>query len=256
VFGEVFDALFQARRAGLAALDGGWRLSNQLLKWLAGHWQEPDEGIWEVRGPRQHFVHSKVMAWVAFDRAVRAAEQYGRTGPADEWRAARDAIHRQVCEKGFDPKQNAFTQAYGSAELDASTLMIPLVGFLPATDPRVAGTVAAIGRGLMQDGFVARYDTSKTEDGLPPGEGAFLPCTFWYADNLALQGRRDEAEALFERLVGLCNDVGLLTEEYDPAARRLVGNFPQAFTHVGLVNTAMNLYSRGPKPSDQRQDGG
>jgi GH15 family glucan-1,4-alpha-glucosidase len=251
VYGEVFDALYQARKAGLAPQENGWRVGAKLLEALAAAWEEPDEGIWEVRGPRQHFVHSKVMAWVAFDRAVRSAEQFGREGPVETWRRTRDTIHRQVCEKGFDPGQNAFTQAYGSKALDASVLMIPLVGFLPPDDPRVRGTVEAIGRTLRKDGFVARYDTSLTEDGLPPGEGAFLPCTFWYADNLAVMGRTDEARAVYERLLKLRNDVGLLSEEYDPAAGRLVGNFPQAFTHVGLVNTALNL-SRRNCPATQR----
>ncbi len=254
VYGEVFDALFQARKAGLAPLDDGWRVFRKLMEWLGEHWREPDEGIWEVRGPRQQFVHSKVMAWVAFDRAVKSAEQFGQGGPElEQWKQARDAIHREVCEKGFDAKRGTFTQAYGSKGLDASTLVMPLVGFLPADDPRVKGTAAAIGRELMRDGFIARYDTTETDDGLPPGEGAFLPCTFWYADNLALQGRQEEAAAIFERLLGLCNDVGLLSEEYDPNARRLVGNFPQAFSHIGLITTAMNLSRPMACPSQQRK---
>jgi len=181
------------------------------------------------------------MAWVAFDRGVKSVERYGKEGAAEDWRRARDAIHRQVCERGFDRKLNSFVQAYGSDALDASLLMMPLVGFLPADDPRVEGTVAAIEKHLMHGGFVARYDTRRTEDGLPAGEGTFLPCTFWYADNLAMQGKREEAAAIFERLLGLRNDVGLLTEEYDPGSGRLVGNFPQAFTHIGLINTALNL---------------
>jgi GH15 family glucan-1,4-alpha-glucosidase len=252
VWGEVFDALFQARQHGLAPLEDGWRVSRKLLEWLAENWDQPDEGIWEVRGPRQHFVHSKVMAWVAFDRGVKSVERYGRNGPTKEWARARDAIHRQVCEQGFDPKRNTFVQAYGSPNLDASLLTMALVGFLPADDPRVVGTVAAIGRELMHDGFVARYDTKATDDGLPAGEGTFLPCTFWYADNLALQGRRDEAKAIFERLLDLRNDVGLLSEEYDPKLRRLVGNFPQAFTHIGLINTALNLSRPANCPAGQR----
>ena len=251
VYGEMFDALFQARAHGLAPMEDGWRVVRAMLGWLETGWDQPDDGIWEVRGPRQHFVHSKVMAWVAFDRATRAVEQFGREGDAARWKAIRDEIHRQVCDKGYDPKQNAFTQAYGSTALDASVLMMPLVGFLPAADPRVRGTVDAIGRKLMRDGFVARYDTTQTKDGLPPGEGAFLPCTFWYADNLALQGRQKEAEDLFERLLGLRNDVGLLSEEYDAKARRLVGNFPQAFSHVGLINTALTL-SRDDYPTEHR----
>ena len=252
VYGEVFDALFQARQAGLVALEDGWRVSRKLLEWLADTWDRPDEGIWEVRGPRQHFVHSKVMAWVAFDRAVKAVERFGRDGPVDLWRKVRDEIHRQVCDRGFDRNRNSFVQAYGSDALDASLLTIPLVGFLPAGDPRVTGTVAAIEAALMHGGFVARYDTRVTKDGLPPGEGTFLPCTFWYADNLALQGRRQEAAAIFDRLLALRNDVGLLSEEYDPAAGRLLGNFPQAFTHIGLVNTALNLDRPGDCPAEQR----
>jgi GH15 family glucan-1,4-alpha-glucosidase len=254
VYGEVADALFQARKAGLAPLDDGWRVTRKLMEWLGEHWREPDEGIWEVRGPRQQFVHSKVQAWVAFDRAVKAVEQFRRDGPElDTWKQARDAIHREVCEKGFDGKRNTFTQAYGSKALDASVLVMPLVGFLPATDPRVKGTTEAIGRELMRDGFVARYDTAETKDGLPAGEGAFLPCTFWYADNLALQGQRDEAAAIFERLLGLRNDVGLLSEEYDTVAGRLVGNFPQAFSHIGLITTALNLSQPACCPTEQRR---
>jgi GH15 family glucan-1,4-alpha-glucosidase len=253
VYGEVFDALYQARQAGLAPFEDGWRVSRKLLEWLTDNWDQPDDGIWEVRGPRQHFVHSKVMAWVAFDRGVKSVERLERSGPVDEWRKARDAIHRQVCEKGFSRKRNAFVQAYGSDALDASLLTIPLVGFLPADDPRVLGTVAAIEKELMTGGFVARYDTRVTEDGLPAGEGTFLPCTFWYADNLALQGRRDEAAAIFERLLGLRNDVGLLSEEYDPRSRRLVGNFPQAFTHIGLISTALNLGRPAACPAGQRR---
>ncbi len=252
VFGELFDALFQARKAGLASMADGWRGAIKMLEWLAKHWREPDEGIWEVRGPRQHFVHSKVMAWVAFDRAVRSVEEFGNEGSVEEWKQIRDEIHREVCERGFDNKRNTFTQAYGSSALDASTLMIPLVGFLPATDPRVVGTQEAIGRDLARDGFIARYDTSATEDGLPPGEGVFLPCSFWYADNLALQGRWEEADALFERLLSLRNDVGLLSEEYDVKAGRLVGNFPQVFSHVGLINTALNLVRPTDSPARQR----
>ena len=242
-------------RPGWLPSDDGWRVARQLLQWLGEHWAEPDEGIWEVRGPRQHFVHSKVMAWVAFDRAVKAVERVrpGRAGPRGVEGGPRDAIHREVCEKGFDSGRLTFTQAYGSKALDASVLVMPLVGFLPANDPRVKGTVEAIGRELMRDGFVARYDTAATADGLPPGEGAFLPCTFWYADNLALQGRRDEATAIFERLLGLCNDVGLLSEEYDPRAKRLVGNFPQAFSHIGLITTALNLSRPTACPAEQRR---
>jgi GH15 family glucan-1,4-alpha-glucosidase len=252
VYGEVLDAMYQARQAGLAPLDDAWRVARKVIEWLVQNWDQPDEGIWEVRGPRQHFVHSKVMAWVACDRAVKAIERFGRDGPVEKWRAVRDAIHQQVCEKGYDRARNTFVQAYGSQALDASLLMIPLVGFLPATDPRMLGTVSAIGTHLMRDGFVARYDTQVTNDGLPPGEGTFLPCTFWYADNLALQGRRSEAREIYNRLLGLANDVGLLSEEYDTETKRLVGNFPQAFTHIGLITTALNLARPSESPAEQR----
>jgi GH15 family glucan-1,4-alpha-glucosidase len=214
-------------------------------------WQKPDEGIWEVRGPRRHFVHSKVMAWVAADRGVKALEQFRCPGPLERWRKLRAAIHAEVCQQGFDHELNSFVQSYGAKELDASLLMIPLVGFLPAKDARVRGTVEAIQKHLTRDGFVQRYDPKQAVDGLPGGEGAFLACTFWLADTLAQVGRQDEARQIFERLLGLCNDVGLLSEEYDPHARRLVGNFPQAFSHVGLVNTAMNL-AAGVCPTAQR----
>jgi GH15 family glucan-1,4-alpha-glucosidase len=254
VYGEVLDALYQARKAGMAATEGGWPVGRALAKFVESVWEQPDEGIWEVRGPRQHFVHSKVMAWLAVDRAVKAVETFGNEGPVDRWRALRSAIHEQICRQGFDAKLNSFVQSYESRILDASLLMIPLVGFLPADDPRVKGTVAAVERYLTADGFVARYDTSQAKDGLPPGEGAFLPCTFWLADNLALQGRRDEAAELFERLLKLCNDVGLISEEYDVKSGRLVGNFPQAFTHVGLVNTAMNLSQPAECPAKSRKN--
>ncbi len=194
------------------------------------------------------------MAWVAFDRAVKACERFGREGPLDRWRATRDAIHKEVCERGFDKKENAFVQSYGSSDLDASLLMIPLVGFLPPTDPRVRGTVEAIERELMHDGFVLRYPTRESIDGLPPGEGAFLACTFWLADNFALLGRTDDARRVFERLLALRNDVGLLSEEYDPKAKRLVGNFPQAFSHIGLVNTAQNLTQEAGPAAARGQD--
>jgi GH15 family glucan-1,4-alpha-glucosidase len=247
VYGEVIDSMYQSRRYGLEAEEAGWRLEKALLEFLESAWEKPDEGIWEVRGPRRHFTHSKVMAWVAVDRAVKAIEQFQLDGPLERWRQLRDAIHEQVCREGFNPALNAFVQYYGSDLLDASLLMMPLVGFLPPCDPRMCGTVAAIERHLLRDGFVARYATTSSVDGLPPGEGAFLPCTFWLADNYALMGRPDDARGVFERLLGLCNDVGLLSEEYDPEARRLVGNFPQAFSHVGLVNTAVNLSSaQGP----------
>ncbi len=251
VYGEVLDVLYQARSFGLESLEESWNLERALLKFLETGWQKPDEGIWEVRGPRRHFTHSKVMAWVAFDRGIKSVERFGLEAPVERWRQTRDAIHAEVCEKGFDAGRNTFVQYYGSTDLDASVLMIPLVGFLPATDPRMQGTVAAIQRGLMQDGFVMRYVPRQSVDGLPPGEGVFLPCTFWLADNLTLQGKHEEARAIFERLLSLCNDLGLLSEEYDPKAQRLVGNFPQAFSHVGLVNTAMNL-AHAHKPCEQR----
>jgi GH15 family glucan-1,4-alpha-glucosidase len=251
VYGEVMDALYHARLHGLEPHQRGWSGGRSLVKFVEEAWRRPDEGIWEVRGPRRHFTHSKVMAWVALDRAVKAVERWGLEGPLDRWRQTRDAIHAEVCEKGYDADVGSFVQSYGSKELDASLLMIPLVGFLPADDPRVRGTVTAIEKGLMSDGFVARYVPHEGVDGLTGGEGAFLPCTFWLADNMVMQGRLDEARALFERLLGLCNDVGLISEEYDPASRRLLGNFPQAFTHIGLVNTALNLSAR-PGPCDQR----
>jgi len=254
VYGEVVNAMYYARLAGAPAMDHGtgWAIGRALLKSVEDLWDKPDEGIWEIRGPRQHFVHSKVMAWVAIDRGIKAAEKYGLDAPLDRWRQLRDTIHARVCKEGFDPSPNSFVQAFGSKLLDASLLMIPLVGFLEPDDPRLRGTVAAIEKHLMHDGFVARYDTAQTEDGLPPGEGAFLPCSFWLTDCLALLGRRDEARELFERLLGLCNDVGLLSEEYDPVAKRLVGNFPKAFTHVGLVNTALNLDREAGPANDWR----
>jgi GH15 family glucan-1,4-alpha-glucosidase len=244
VYGEVLDALHQGRVHELGVSKEAWALQRRLLRFLEHAWKEPDEGIWEVRGPRRHFTHSKVMAWVAFDRGVQAVERFGRTGPVERWREIRGEIHAEVCERGFDVELNSFTQSYGSKRLDASLLIIPLVGFLPADDPRMIGTVAAIERRLVRDGLVYRYehdDESRSIDGLPPGEGAFLPCTFWLADNLALQGRDEEAEAVFRRLLSLRNDLGLLAEEWDPATRRQLGNYPQAFTHVALVNTAFNL---------------
>ena len=241
VYGEVLDAFYVARRAGLSTSDATWALECNLILHLEKIWREPDEGIWEVRGGRRHFTHSKVMAWVAFDRAVRSIEEFGLDGPVERWREVRSSIHQEVCELGYDPKQNTFVQAFGDATLDASLLLIPLVGFLPPDDPRVQGTVAAIERRLLRDGFVMRYDTGTEVDGLPPGEGAFLACSFWLVDNYVLLGRYDEACALFERLLALRNDVGLLAEEYDPHSGRQLGNFPQAFSHLALINSAHSL---------------
>jgi GH15 family glucan-1,4-alpha-glucosidase len=221
-----------------------------MLDWLETGWREPDEGIWEVRGPRRHFTHSKVMAWVAFDRGIRLVEEFDRDGPAEKWRAIRDEIHAEVCREGFDAERGAFTQSYGSKELDASCLMIPLVGFLPATDERVVGTVAAVERELMRGGFVDRYESAEHEvgsvDGIEGSEGVFLPCSFWLVDNLHLQGREDDARELFERLLALRNDLGLVSEEYDPEHGVLLGNFPQAFTHLALVNSAFVLSGHVP----------
>lgn len=243
VYGEVLDCLHEARRVGIAPGIADWALQRRILRFLETACTEPDEGIWEIRGPRQHFTHSKVMAWVAFDRGIKAVEQFGCGGPVEQWRAQRQALHEEICLRGFNPKLQSFTQAYDGETLDASVLLIPLVGFLPPNDPRVLGTVAAIERSLMREGFVLRYATTETEDGLPPGEGVFLPCSFWLADNYALQGRHDDARALFERLLAIRNDVGLLSEEYDPRAKRLLGNFPQALSHLALINTAHNLAS-------------
>jgi GH15 family glucan-1,4-alpha-glucosidase len=258
VYGEVMDAMHQGRRVGIQEEDFAWGLQLALMDFLESAWKEPDEGIWEVRGPRRHFTHSKVMAWVAADRAVQAVARFGNDGPVDRWRALRAAIHHEVVTQGFDTERNTFTQYYGSKDLDAALLMIPLVGFLPPNDPRVLGTVAAVERELTTpEGFVRRYAGGDTDevDGLPPGEGAFLACTFWLADNYALLGRSRDGAALFERLLSLRNDVGLLAEEYDPRAKRLLGNFPQAFSHVSLVNTAHNL-SRGSKqPARYREIG-
>jgi GH15 family glucan-1,4-alpha-glucosidase len=241
VFGEVMDTLYYARRAGLQPDENAWRVQRALLDFLESDWQEPDEGIWEVRGPQRHFTHSKVMAWVAMDRAVKAVQHFGMDGPVERWQRLRQNIHDQVCRDGFDADLGAFTQYYGSKRLDASLLMIPLVGFLPATDPRVRSTVLAVQRHLTQDGFVRRYIPEEGIDGLPHDEGVFLLCTFWLADTLALLGNHAEARRIFERLLTLRNDVGLLSEQYDVERQRLIGNFPQAFSHVALINTAKNL---------------
>jgi len=258
VFGEVMDALYQARAHGLPFTFSkeAWSLQTTLLEYLEGIWHQPDDGIWEIRGDRRHFVHSKVMAWVAFDRAVRSIETQSVEGPVDRWRTVRDEIHREVCERGYNPERGSFTQSYGSNELDASLLLIPLVGFLPPSDERVRGTVEAIERELVVDGFVLRYRTETAVDGLPAGEGVFLPCSFWLVDCLELLGRHEKAAELFHRLVALANDVGLLSEEYDPRAKRLLGNFPQAFTHLALVNSAFNVVPHLPSPMRRRHAGG
>lgn len=252
VYGEVMDTLHLSRAAGQPPQPQAWRLQCALLAFLDSQWQEPDEGIWEVRGPRRHFTHSKVMAWVAFDRGVKAVEHYRLEGPAEAWRHTRDEIHAQVCEAGFDAARNSFVQHYEGTALDASLLLIPLVGFLPPDDPRVLGTIAAIERELLVDGLVLRYpvDGTAAVDGLPPGEGVFLPCSFWLADCLAVTGRHAEAEALFERLLGLRNDVGLMSEEFDPRTGHMQGNFPQALSHMALVNTA-RLLSLAPSQLDE-----
>ena len=253
VYGEVMDVLHQARVHGLDPDDHAWSFQRNLLDYLESAWALPDEGIWEVRGPRRHFTHSKVLAWVAFDRAVQSVEQWGLEGPVERWRRVRQEIHEEVCSEAFSQELNSFTQAYGSDELDASTLLIPILGFLPANDPRVIGTIDAIQRHLTEDGFVQRYKTGDLNvvDGLAGREGAFLPCSFWLVDALVMMGRHEEGKELFERLLELQNDLGLLAEEYDPRERRLLGNFPQAFTHVGLVNSAYNL-SHHESPHQQR----
>jgi GH15 family glucan-1,4-alpha-glucosidase len=253
IYGEVADAMHHARRGGLATVDAAWAVQRALTEQVEEIWNQKDEGIWEVRGPRRHFTHSKVMAWVALDRAVTAADCFKLDAPLERWREVRKKIHDDVCSRGYDAKLKSFTQSYGSKSLDASLLMMGLVGFLPADDPRIHGTVNAIGRELMEEGFILRYRTSHTNDGLRGSEGAFLACSFWYADNLALMGRHDEAREMFERLIACRNDVGLLAEEYDPRARRQLGNFPQAFSHVALVSTAYNLARAEPeKPAEQR----
>jgi GH15 family glucan-1,4-alpha-glucosidase len=244
VYGEVLGLLYASRKAGIEPGPSQWPLAKSLMQSVEKYWKTPDRGIWEVRGEPRHFVHSKVMAWVAVDRAVKSIEEFGYDGPLDRWRELRDEIHAEVLERGFDAERNTFVQSYGATDLDAATLLIPIVGFLPKDDPRVAGTIAAIERELLRDGFVMRYSQAGGDgpDTLPGGEGAFLACSFWLVDNYTLVGRRDDARELFERVLGVCNDVGLLAEEYDPQARRLVGNFPQAFSHVGLVNSAFNLW--------------
>jgi GH15 family glucan-1,4-alpha-glucosidase len=240
-YGELMLALSIGRRHGLIDKRQGWALQTKFIEHLEQIWDQPDEGIWEVRGGRRQFTHSKVMAWLALDCTVRDVETFEMEGPLDRWRTLRDHMHSVICDKGFNTARNSFTQSFGSAELDASLLLIPLVGFLPPNDSRVVGTVKAIEKDLLADGFVLRYRTESGTDGLPPGEGGFLPCSFWLADVYQLQGRNEEALALFERLLALCNDLGLLSEEYDPQTKRQLGNFPQAFSHLELVRTALAL---------------
>jgi len=252
VYGELMDALYQARVRGLEASAYAWSLQRVLLRDLEQRRHDPDNGIWEIRGEQRHFTHSKVMAWVAFDRAVRTIEEFGLAGDLDRWREIRDEIHAEVCREGFDERLGTFTQYYGSGTLDASLLLIPLVGFLPCSDPRVRGTIDAIRRELVEDGLVLRYRSDDGVDGLPAGEGVFLPCSFWLVDCLELLGDHDAAHFLFERLVGLTNDLGLVAEEYDPATKRMLGNFPQAFTHLELVNSAFTLATAHPAPMELR----
>jgi GH15 family glucan-1,4-alpha-glucosidase len=253
IYGELMDAIYQSRKQGLASAESAWPQQQKLIEHLERIWEQPDEGIWEVRGGRRHFTLSKIMAWVALDRTVRDAERFKLQAPLERWRQLRDHMHATICERGFDRGRNTFTQSFGSSELDASLLLMPVVGFLPPDDPRVRGTIVAIEKELVVDGFVLRYRTKAGVDGLPPGEGVFLPCSFWLADNYTLQDRDAEASALFERLLSLRNDVGLLAEEYDPHARRQVGNFPQAFSHLALIGTALSLHDIGP--AQQRSSG-
>ena len=250
IYGEVMDCFYHAQQVMARHSERDFRVLVLLLEHLETIWQDPDEGIWEMRGGRRQFTYSKMMAWVAFDRAVLLAQHLNYAGPIDKWKALRDTIHQQICERAFNSKKKSFTQSYDSEELDAGLLLMPLVGFLPGTDPRVKGTVEAIERELMPDGFVLRYDTSKVQDGLPPGEGVFLACSFWMVSSLKAIGRLDDARALFERLLTLCNDVGLLSEEYDTKRKRLVGNFPQAFSHIALVNAAFDLED-GPEARER-----
>ncbi len=253
IFGEVMDALHQAREGGLGTEESGWDLQREFLAHLEKIWSERDEGIWEVRGGREHFTYSKAMAWVAFDRAIKSAEKYDLPGPLDHWREIRARIHNDVCTRGFDDELCSFVRSYGSKEFDASLLLLPAIGFLPPQDPRIIGTIEAVERGLMCDGLVRRYDTEKSDDGLLPGEGMFLACSFWLVDAFLMIGRRADAVKLFERLLSLRNDLGLLSEQYEPRTGRLVGNFPQAFSHLALVNTVSNL-SHHKKPAEQRSE--
>jgi GH15 family glucan-1,4-alpha-glucosidase len=251
VYGEVMDMLHNAREYGLESDDDAWRIQSELLAFLETTWSVSDSGLWEERGPERPFTFSRMMTWVAFDRGVKSVERFGLRGPADRWRVIRDEIHKQICARGYDSGRNTFVQFYGGQPLDASLLLAPQIGFLPIDDQRIVGTIEAVQRELMRDGFVQRYSTRQSPDGLSPGEGVFLACSFWLADDLSLLGRQQEARALFERVLSTRNDVGLLAEEYDPAAKRLLGNFPQAFSHVGVINTARNL-TRAAGPAQMR----
>ena len=244
IFGEIMDTAWHALKNGIRFTRTSWAVLRTMVNHLTNIWQDPDNGIWEVRGPKQHFIHSKVMAWVAFDRAIKIAQHDTLHGPIEKWISIREKIHAEVCEKGFNLKLNSFTQAYDNSNLDASLLMLPLVGFLPANDPRIEGTVAAIEKSLVRDGYVCRYNPDHTDDGVGESEGVFLACSFWLADTYVLQGRNKEAKTLFDRLLSIRNDVGLLSEEYDPVSKRFLGNFPQAFSHVSLVNSAFHFYSQ------------
>jgi GH15 family glucan-1,4-alpha-glucosidase len=253
IFGEVMDALHQARQGGLGANEAGWDLQRELLAHLEKIWREPDESLWEVRSGREHFTYSKAMAWLAFDRAIRSAEAFDLKAPLERWRSIRAEIHADVCAHGFDAGLGSFVRAYGSKELDASLLLLPAIGFLPPQDARICATVAAIERRLLVNGLVLRYDSATVSDGLPAGEGVFLACSFWLADAYLMLGRHDDAVRLFNHLLSLRNDLGLLSEEYEPRTGRLVGNFPQAFSHLALVNTASNL-AHYKKPAEQRSE--
>jgi GH15 family glucan-1,4-alpha-glucosidase len=254
VYGELMDAMHVARATGIKTDEASWHLQQHIVEFVTAHWRDPDDGIWEVRGPRRHFTHSKVMAWVAMDRAVKAVEQFGLPGDVASWSRIRDEIHDDICRRAYNPTRGAFTQSYGADELDAAVLMMPLVGFLPALDPRIVSTIERIESELLVDGFVLRYQTTPSArvDGLPPGEGSFLACSFWLADCLSLMGRSADAKTLFERLLAVRNDLGLLAEEYDPKAGRQLGNVPQAFSHVGLINTARNLNPKTVGPAAER----
>ena len=255
VYGELMDSFEQARKGGIASTDSGWEMQLILLAHVADIWDKADSGIWESRGPTRHYVYSKAMAWVCFDRAVKAVENHELNGPVEDWRRVRDEIHAEICDKGFDPVRNTFKAAYDGTDLDASLLLLAQTGFVAPDDPRFVGTVEAIEKELLHDGFVMRYNTHGTNDGLSPGEGAFLACSFWLCDAYQAIGRHDDAKQLFERLLAIRNDLGLLAEEYEPREKRHQGNFPQAFSHVGLINTAFNL-TRSAKPAEQRADGG